>query len=277
MYFTVDSNSLTGSIPEGLLQLTKLSVLWMNDNSLTGTIADDIGDLVHLISLDLSSNSLSRTIPASLGALPRLQDLALQANALTGTMPRLLSYELELLFVQRNQLSGSMKEVVWNPADSRLAHIDLSSNLFSGEVCTYAGYQLALFPCMCVCPLSLPPILTMYVLLCCCAYDLPAHNMLLRFVCCYQVPAEFFALPSIISIAMSVNCLAGRLPTAMCAAENIEVLSLDGLGAADHCRNNYPSPFSSRVRLYNTMQGALPECVWGLPKLATLHVAGNGG
>lgn len=134
LYFAVNSNSLTGSVPEGLFDLTKLTVLWMNENSFTGTISEQIGNLVNLESLDLSENFLSKKIPDSIGTLPLLLDMRLQKNVLSGTLPQLFNYELELLFIQGNQLSGSMKDVIWNPAHSKLVHIDLSSNLFSGEV-----------------------------------------------------------------------------------------------------------------------------------------------
>lgn len=118
--------------------MTNLNVLWVNDNSFTGTISGQVGNLSNLISIDLSDNSFSKKIPASLGTIPHLVFLGLQANDLTGTVPHLQNYELEILFLQGNQLSGSMKDVIWNnPGDSTLEHLDLSSNLFSGEVVLY--------------------------------------------------------------------------------------------------------------------------------------------
>ncbi len=55
----------------------------------------------------------------------------------------------------------------------------------------------------------------------------------------------------------------------------MQVLSMDGIGTAKGCRNVYKSFFSSKVTLYNTLLGTLPTCVWSLPRIETLHVAGE--
>jgi hypothetical protein len=61
----------------------------------------------------------------------------------------------------------------------------------------------------------------------------------------------------------------------MCRAASIEVLSLNGLGAAGGCKNTVQFPFTG-VSLFNTIGGTLPGCVWHLPNLTTLHLTGNG-
>ena len=72
-----------------------------------------------------------------------------------------------------------------------------------------------------------------------------------------------------------MNCFQDELPaTAMCEASTVEVLSLNGLGAAKGCLNTVKFPFSD-VSLFNTIGGTLPECVWHLKNLTVLHVAGN--
>lgn len=72
-----------------------------------------------------------------------------------------------------------------------------------------------------------------------------------------------------------VNCFHAELPTAMCEASTVEVLSLNGLGTAEGCPNAIKVPFTG-VSLFNDIGGTLPECVWHLRNLTTLHVAGNG-
>lgn len=56
------------------------------------------------------------------------------------------------------------------------------------------------------------------------------------------------------------------------------MLSLDGLTSSPHCRKNAYSPLGLQqgyiVRHY--MGGSLPDCVWHMPNLTVLHVAGNG-
>lgn len=61
----------------------------------------------------------------------------------------------------------------------------------------------------------------------------------------------------------------------MCEATTIEVLSLNGLRAAAGCSNPIKIPFSG-VSLFNTVGGTVPECVWHLLNLTTLHLTGNG-
>ena len=79
----------------------------------------------------------------------------------------------------------------------------------------------------------------------------------------------------LIILKIAVNCFQEELPTVICDAANIEVLSLNGLGAAEGCRNTVKFPFSD-VSLFNAIGGTLPECVWLLRNLTTLHLTGNG-
>jgi hypothetical protein len=61
----------------------------------------------------------------------------------------------------------------------------------------------------------------------------------------------------------------------MCEASAVEVLSLNGLGAAGGCAKKTQLPLSG-VMLFNTIGGTLPECVWHLKNLNVLHAVGNG-
>lgn len=61
----------------------------------------------------------------------------------------------------------------------------------------------------------------------------------------------------------------------MCESATIEVLSLNGLGAAEGCKNTVKFPFSG-VSIFNTIGGTVPECVWHLRNLTVLHLTGNG-
>ena len=58
--------------------------LELNNNSLNGTIPSDIGDLTSLTILRLHANSLSGSIPTEIGNLTSLTDLRLHQNSLSG-------------------------------------------------------------------------------------------------------------------------------------------------------------------------------------------------
>ena len=73
----------------------------------------------------------------------------------------------------------------------------------------------------------------------------------------------------------SVNCFSTEIPQSVCKAQNLSVLCLDGLRGASGCSNSFVVPFSN-VALFNTIDGSIPSCVWTLPKLTHVHMAGNG-
>jgi hypothetical protein len=72
----------------------------------------------------------------------------------------------------------------------------------------------------------------------------------------------------------AVNCFKDELPSGICEARTIEVMSLNGLGAAEGCKNTVKFPISD-VALFNTIGGTLPECIWHLRNLTVLHLTGN--
>ena len=80
-------NSLTGTIPTELGNLTSLTFLDLSRNSLTGSIPSELGDLESLTILDLGLNSLSGTIPTEFGNLSNLTYLSLSYNSLSGAIP----------------------------------------------------------------------------------------------------------------------------------------------------------------------------------------------
>ena len=65
----LNNNSLSGSLPPELGNLTNLTTLYLFNNSLSGIIPSELGNLTNLTSLGLSDNSLSGSIPAELGNL----------------------------------------------------------------------------------------------------------------------------------------------------------------------------------------------------------------
>ena len=73
----------------------------------------------------------------------------------------------------------------------------------------------------------------------------------------------------------AVNCFEEELPLSICSARQVEVLSLNGLQAAEGCRGGVVFPLSG-VGLFNAVGGTVPLCVWSLLNLSVLHLTGNG-
>ncbi|MED5386353.1 MAG: hypothetical protein VYA28_06980, partial [Pseudomonadota bacterium] len=81
----VNSNQVSGTVPDvfaGLPYLTEFNVL---NNSLTGSLPSSFGSAMS--NLELGSNQFTGTVPASYGDLPNLVFLGLWNNQLTGPAP----------------------------------------------------------------------------------------------------------------------------------------------------------------------------------------------
>jgi hypothetical protein len=127
-------NSLTGTIPTELGNLSNLTRLTLWNNSLTGTIPTELGNLSNLSSLSLGSNDLTGTIPTELGNLSNLMWLALYNNELTGTIPTELGNlsNLSSLWLDNNELTGTIPTELGNL--SNLEKFFLHSNQLCGEI-----------------------------------------------------------------------------------------------------------------------------------------------
>ena len=80
-------NDLTGVIPLELTQLTNLTNLNLGYNELTGPIPLELTQLTNLTNLDLGYNELTGPIPPELTQLTNLTNLPLGGNELTGPIP----------------------------------------------------------------------------------------------------------------------------------------------------------------------------------------------
>jgi len=130
----LSNNSLTGGIPAELGNLTNLESLHLEWNSLSGSIPAELGNLTNLIALTLSINSLSGSIPAELGNLTNLYRLTLSNNSLSGSIPAELGNLTNLyrLTLSNNSLSGSIPAELANL--TALTFLNLSTNFLTGPL-----------------------------------------------------------------------------------------------------------------------------------------------
>jgi hypothetical protein len=128
------NNSLNGSIPAELGNLTNLTWLNLETNSLTGSIPAELGNLTNLTRLDLLGNSLTGSIPTELGNLTNLTKLLLYQNSLSGSIPSELGNmtSLEIAHLQENSLTGSVPAELGNLTN--LTQLILNNNSLSGSI-----------------------------------------------------------------------------------------------------------------------------------------------
>ena len=77
---SLGGNTLIGTIPPAIGNLTDLTTLNMSDNQLSGNIPIELGNLTNLLRLNLSTNQLGGPIPDSLSSLTQLTQLYLHNN-----------------------------------------------------------------------------------------------------------------------------------------------------------------------------------------------------
>jgi hypothetical protein len=132
--FSLDSNQLSGSIPSELGNLSQLTDLWLSSNQLSGSIPSELGNLSQLTQLYFSRNQLSGFIPSELGKLSQLTILYFNVNQLSGSIPSELGNLSQLikLSLRNNQLSGSIPSELGNL--SQLTQLWLFDNQLSGEI-----------------------------------------------------------------------------------------------------------------------------------------------
>merc|ERR1719215_2170360 len=81
-------NGLLGTIPSEIVLLGfDLKELLLNENSLSGTLPTEIGDLSGLTRLELHLNDLEGTIPSEYGSMASLTRFWLIRNNIIGTLP----------------------------------------------------------------------------------------------------------------------------------------------------------------------------------------------
>ena len=89
-----------------------------------------------------------------------------------------------------------------------------------------------------------------------------------------SIPGALFDIPSIRTIALSINCFSGQLPLEICHAGQAQVFSLDGLPAASEC--SWVDIGLPLAKGFSPLEGGIPPCMWSLDNLTVMHLSGNG-
>jgi Leucine-rich repeat (LRR) protein len=144
--FNVDYNTLTGSLPKRIHELTRLESFWAYDNRLTGTVPLMFSTWTR--SIDFDENQLTGPIPDTWGTMmPGPTIVALSGNLFTGTLPGTFGIMVNLTYldVSKNLLTGTVPSADLSQSTS-LEELSLSFNSLTGsmdEICSGSSASAA--------------------------------------------------------------------------------------------------------------------------------------
>ncbi|WVZ50105.1 hypothetical protein U9M48_001392 [Paspalum notatum var. saurae] len=129
-YLDLGGNTLSDSIPSAIGNLTRLRFLDLHGNQLSGQIPPELQALYNLVHINLATNYLSGPIPRSLFSNSSLLSyLHFGNNSLSGPIPDGIgSLPLQVLVLQKNQLSGSVPPAIFNMSELEKLYI-IGNNL----------------------------------------------------------------------------------------------------------------------------------------------------
>ncbi|KAH0766842.1 hypothetical protein KY285_002713 [Solanum tuberosum] len=141
------NKDLTGSLPQSIGRLTKLSNLILVGCGFSGPIPESIGDLRRLAFLSLNSNQFTGRIPATIGYLTELHWLDLSDNQIEGNIPVSdgsnpgldLLVNTEHFHFGKNQLSGEIPARLFH-SNMALTHLLVENNKFTGVIPDTLGF-----------------------------------------------------------------------------------------------------------------------------------------
>lgn len=292
-------NMFTGSIPSSIGNLTSLQLLSLHDNFFEGTIPSALSHCKQLRYFYLYDNVFSGSLPPALfQGMYSLQTVIFENNHFTGQLPDFAEHGILLtinfnknfftgslpssLFsgmisqgnvslLNSNWFSGTVPSCVCNI--SRLVQFDVTNNALTGTFptpCTSASYgQLQLLQLSNNAFTGSLPLFSL---------PLPSNLSIVyvdnnRFS--GTIPSRWFdnvAQSGLSNLVMSVNCLSGTIPRALCQHTHLQQVILDGMSSGAHCSS--VSLFGSEL-LMNGVGGSIPDCLFSLPVLTQLQLSGN--
>jgi Leucine-rich repeat (LRR) protein len=254
---TLTYNGLSGQIPTNLSRtLTSLQRLLLYNNNLSGPIPQDLGRYMpNLTHIDLTSNFFNGTLPDGMCEGGNLQILDFNNNSLGGAIPLSLAScpsmfrvrfddnqftsipdgfgrntLLSIFLAMRNQLTGQLPRGLG--VNSQLADLDLSENMFTGNISILEFSQLAQ-------NLS--------------SLNLGNNNFT------GEIPAAMGVCNLLFLVDLSYNSLTGAVPPALGNLSNLQELYLQGNKLTVLDPNIY-SGFATTLSSLN-----LAENPWNVP------------
>ncbi|XP_047324808.1 probable LRR receptor-like serine/threonine-protein kinase At3g47570 [Impatiens glandulifera] len=241
-------NQISGSIPQGLGELTQLKLLGVYYNQLVGPIPSSICKLKNLQDAGFGKNMLSGEIPSCIGNLTSINKLWLEQNKLEGSIPSSIGNCQNLLLLQLygNKLSGNIPRELMSLSSLSIS-LTLDGNRFNGSIPPEIGNLRKLVK------LNL------------------SHNELSG-----PIPSSIGSCQDLIQLYLDHNFFEGSIPETLKSLRGIEVIDL----SHNNLSGVIPSPlgklpFLMKLNLsFNDLQGEMP--VEGVFTNATgISVIGN--
>jgi Leucine-rich repeat (LRR) protein len=302
----LDYNFISSTIPEAISSCEKLQYFAISYNKLIGTLPNQSFGSSKLLYVMLASNYLSGTLPSSLSEASRMKEMSLAGNFFTGTICALgnlsnlefVSFNDCLLtgsfpagFVDLsklksftavfNYLSGSLNVPI-SPARMIIQNLEIGSNYLTGSLpAEFASFR------------RLEELIA-------------SHNLLtgnieflfnrtgnaglgqLEYLDLSNnafdgtIPASMFVgarLRPLSTVVLYQNCFTGSLPSSICQAGNLTTLILDSVSSAPACDVRFTGLWKDLFKVVigkRSLLGTIPDCIWSMRSLQTVHLAGNG-
>lgn len=248
---SLNSNQVTGQLPDSIGSLKNLQILDLAYNSFWGSIPSAIGNLSSLKVLYLHSNKMNGSIPESFGQLSKLVDLNLIANAWGGVMTEV--HFMNLSSLERIMLST---EPTWS----------LVLNVSYGWVPPFRLKYIEIRDC------KLGPSFPMWLQVQSELQQVRLTNVGIS----DTIPEEWFSklASKLIVLDLSNNYIKGKLP------RKLECLQLDVIDLSSNgFEGLLPLWSTNATQVYfqnNSFSGPIPENIGELmPRLRNLHVSDN--
>ncbi|KAL2477666.1 Leucine-rich repeat protein kinase family protein [Forsythia ovata] len=148
----LDKNSLSGSVPPNLNNLTSVQELFLANNKLTGPLPNLTG-MTSLNYVDLSNNSFAVSdVPPWFSTLQSLTTLIMEDTQIQGQLPDSMfsPFQLQTVVLKNNKIKGTLN--IGSSHSNQLQLIDLRYNLIDAFT-QRAGYSVQI-----VCRLADNPI-----------------------------------------------------------------------------------------------------------------------
>jgi hypothetical protein len=81
------------------------------------------------------------------------------------------------------------------------------------------------------------------------------------------------------TVVLYQNCFTGSLPAAVCQAGNLTTIILDSVSSAPACDVRFTGLWKDLFKVVigkRSLHGTIPDCIWSMRSLQTVHLAGSG-